>query len=598
MLKGLAITLSLICVSLPALAQAPPMMPASQVQRGMRGVCHTVFQGSQIEPFDFEVLGTMHGMLGPKLDIFLARLEGDKAGFTGVVAGMSGSPCYINNQLIGALSYRFGQFTKEPIAGITPIAEMLKIFEIPTQINPANSQAYQPLSYQQALAQLPARQHNTSWQGQATQVQAISTPLQMGGISAKTLSIFGADLQKLGFEPVAASSSGQHGNPQAPRKLEMGGSIAGQMVRGDISMSGTGTVSYVDGDKVLAFGHPFFNSGQIQLPMATSYIQHILVSEAGSYKMAEDGVEVGTITQDRATAIAGKIGQYSRMIPVQLQMHDQARVDAEQVNFEVFQNPSMTPMMMAVSVYNSLQGRLQFNQGGNIKLTGQLKVDGRSIDFNRFYSASEQEEVEILAARDLADTLFKLWNNPFHTPKIESMKLDFRFRPESLLATIDEIWADRLEVRPGESVNLHVRLKNYRQADLIRHLKIEIPSDAQPGPMSLLASSGALLDQLEDGLKTDYLSYQEILDDLSQKRASDQLYLKWIAEEPGISLYSKIYPKLPASVAEQLDVTQNMSHTVPLIRSPGIEYSFPTQYDLRGQQFIKFFVSSQGRVIN
>ncbi len=598
MLKGLAITLSLICVSLPTLAQTRPMMPAAQVQRGMRGVCHTVFQGSKIEPFEFEVLGTMHGMLGPKLDIFLARLEGEKASYTGVVAGMSGSPCYINDQLIGALSYRFGQFTKEPIAGITPIADMLKIFEIPNQVNPANRQAYHPQTYQQALANLSTPQQTTHWQGQATQVRAIATPLQMGGISAKTLSVFGADLQKLGFEPVAASSSGQQGHPQAPKKLEMGGAISGQMVRGDISMSGTGTVSYVDGDKVLAFGHPFFNSGQAQIPMATSYVQHILVSEMGSYKMAEDGIEVGTITQDRATAIAGKVGQFSRMIPVQLQMHDQARVDAEQINFEVFQNPSMTPMMIAVSVYNSLQGRLQFNQGGNIKLTGQLKVDGKTIDFNRFYSATEQEEVEILAARDLANTLFTLWNNPFHTPSIESMQLDFSFRPESLLASIDQIWADHLEVRPGESVNLHVRLKNYRQQDIVRHLKVQIPSDAQPGPMSLLASSGPLLDQLEDSLKTDYFSYPDLLEDLSHRRAGDRLYLKWIAEEPGISLYSKVYPKLPASVAEQLDITQNMNHAVPLIRSPGIEYSFPTQYDLSGQQFIKFFVSSQGRVIN
>jgi len=255
-------------------------------------------------------------------------------------------------------------------------------------------------------------------------------------------------------------------------------------------------------------------------------------------------------------------------------------------------------MMMAVRVYNTLQGRLQFNQGGNIKLTGQLKVDGQTIDFNRFYSATEQEEVEILAARDLANTLFTLWNNPFHTPKIESMKLNFSFRPESLLASIDEIWADHLEVRPGESVNLHVRLKNYRQQDVVRHLKVQIPSDALPGPMTLLASSGLLLDQLEDNLKTDYWNYQELLDDLKQNRAGDRLYLKWIAEEPGLGLYSKVYPKLPASVAEQLDVTQNMSHAVPLIRSPGVEYSFPTEYDLRGQQFVKFFVSSQGRVIN
>lgn len=570
----------------PVYAQEP-LMPATAIQRGMKGTCRTVFQGSKVEPFEFEVLSVMHGMLGPGLDIILARLQGEKATFTGVVAGMSGSPCYLDGKLIGALSYRFGEFTKEPIAGITPIHDMLRIWEIKEQ--PA----------QAMLNPMLPRHRETPLQGQSSsQLKPIATPLHFSGFDPKVFKLFGKEFEALGFQPVAGSSGGQTGHPEAPKALEMGGAIAGQMVRGDISISGTGTVSYIDDKRVLAFGHPFFNSGHIQIPMATAYIQHILSSEAGSYKMAEDGVEVGTITQDRATAISGILGQQTRMLPVALQIHDQNQVDRSQVNFEVFQNPSMTPLLMATGIYNSLQGRLNFNQGGNLSLKGELTVDGKKLNFDRFYSTTEEAETPILAARDLAKTLFTLWGNPYQQPSIQGLKLNFQFRPQTLLASIEEVWVDQNEARPGESLNLHVRLKNYRQESVTRHLKVQVPSEAPYGPAILLASSGPLLDQLEDSLKTDYSSYAELLDDLSDTRSNDRLYLKWISEEPGMGMYAQIYPKLPSSVIEQLDISENISNTLPLMRSPGTEYSFPVNYDLNGQRFVRVFVTPRGRVIN
>lgn len=587
----------LLALTIPPARAAEKLMPLSEVQRGAQGECRTVFQGKTIEPFPFQVIDVMHGTIGPKLDLILARLQGEKATYTGVVAGMSGSPCYINGELVGALSYRFGSFTKEPIAGITPIHEMLRIFEIPEPKPDVARQAYQPLDYQTALKQ---RQQKLSYSGAAGkgELHPIATPLNFSGFDPAIVNLYRDDLQRLGFQAAMGSNGGVQGNPDAPQKLEMGGAIAGQLVRGDISISGTGTVSYIDGDKVLAFGHPFFDSGFVRIPMATAWIQHILVSEAGSFKMAEDGVPVGTITQDRATAIAGYLGQQTRMIPVSLQVQDQTQVDPSQLHFEVFQDPSNTPLMMAMSIHNALQERLQHNQGGSLSLEGQLQVDGQNIPLKRFYSATEQAETPIMAARDLANTLFALWNNPFQHPNIQKLDLKFKFEPQSAIATIDEIWPERTEVRPGESVGLNVRLKNYRNEGVVRHLRVQIPSDVPYGPLLLLVSDGETLDQLEDSLKTGYQNYPEMLADLSQIRDNDRLYLKWISEEPGLSQYGQIYPSLPASLTELLDNPDHFSHTVPLIRSPGTEYSLPTGHDLKGRRFLRFLVTPQGRILN
>jgi hypothetical protein len=409
---------------------------------------------------------------------------------------------------------------------------------------------------------------------------------------------YSESLGKLGFQSVMGGSGGGSGNPEAPAKLEMGSAVAGQLVRGDISISGTGTVSYIDGDKVLAFGHPFFNSGNVRIPMATAYIQHILVSELGSYKMAEDGAEVGTITQDRLTAIYGTLGDYSPMIPVTLNISDSTTIDPTTVKFEVFQDPSYTPMMMAMSVQNALSSRLQFNNGGNLSLKGSLRLDGKEIALDKFYSVPAQGETTQMAGQDLAQTLFALWNNPFRQPKIEQLKLDFTFRPQTLIAGIDEIWSDANEVRPGDEVTVNVRLRSFRNETAVKQLKLKIPADAPYGPLMLMASGGAELDQLEDGLKSGYHSYEELVADLGSARHSNRLYLKLITEEPGVMMYSQLYPKLPASVLERLDLPENLSHTVPLMRSPGSEVSAPLDYDLQGQRFLRLVVSPRGRVVN
>lgn len=603
-LLSLLASTSLLLASLPVVA-APSvpssqadLMPHTELKRGMTGSCRTVFQGQTVEPFNFEIIDVLHGSLGPKRDLILARLRGEKPEFTGVVAGMSGSPCYVNNRLIGALSYRFGIFTKEPIAGITPIRDMLSLFEIPERQPASDSSVYLPPSYKDAMNKLSQPSAPIQLAGLSGSLQPISTPLSFSGFDQRVLAAYQGQLTNMGFQPVMGSSGGYSGHPDAPAQLEMGGSIAGQLVRGDISISGTGTVSYIDGNRVLAFGHPFFGSGHVRIPMATSYVQHIMVSEMGSYKMAEDGREVGSITQDRLTAIYGTLGEHSRMIPVEVKLQDQTTIDPDHVNFEVFEDPGYTPVMMAMAIQNSLASRLQHNLGGNLSLSGSIKVDGKTIPIERFYSAPEQLETPGMASQDLAQTLFALWNNPFKQPKIEKVSLNFAFRPQTMIANIDEVWSDTPEIRPGDSVNVNVRLRSFRNETTVRQLKVQVPSDAPYGPLMLMVSNGPALDKLEDELKSGYSSYESLIDDLGSSRSSKRLYIKVITDEPGVMIYNQLYTKLPGSVLERLELPENISHSVPLMRSPGTEYSLPVDVDLQGSRFLQLQVSARGRVVN
>lgn len=581
------------------------LMPVKEIQRGMEGTCRTVFQGKTIEPFGFKVLSLMQGMLGPGQDVILTRLTGEKAEFTGVVAGMSGSPCYINGKLIGALAYRFGNFTKEPIAGITPIQNMLEIFQLPAEPAKMTSGTYIPQSYQQSLSQM-----QKSMSGATSGFQRIATPLSFGGFRSEVLAHYQSDLDKLGFQTVmgglstpnaaanaASSGTGSIANPDMPEKLEMGGAVAGQMVRGDLSIEGTGTVSYIDKNRVLAFGHPFFNEGYVQIPMATAYIHHILSSEAGSYKMSQAGHEVGTIVQDRLTAIYGEIGKKTPMIPMQVQIQDTANVDPALLKLEVFQSPTMTPMLMAMSLHNVLTSRLNYNLGGTLVLEGSLNVDGQALKFQNDYRMEPGQDVVIVAVQDLANSLFALWGNPFQKPDIRGLNLKVSLQPQYRQAQIRRIWTDNDDVKPGEAVTLHVELSNWRQERVVRNFKMQIPADTPYGPLTLLAGDARSIDGLEASVRTGFTGYSDLLSHLFSQRSNSDLHLMLITNEGGMSQHSTLMAKLPASVQELLFTPETESLTIP-IRSPGSEQKIATDTDLKGQATLQLWVTPHAKAIN
>lgn len=573
-----------------------PQMPVKDIKVGMKGTCQSVFRGTKIEPFEIEVLGLMKGMLGPKQDVILTRLTSENGKFTGVVSGMSGSPCYIDGKLVGALAYRFGALTKEPIAGITPIQTMLDVMKLPRVVPtlPGQRVHYQPRALDKALAQFQPRKLGA---GQNT-LTPIATPLSFAGMSPTALTPFQTALQNVGFQPTMSglnNSGDLIDGVKMPDKLVPGGAIAGELVRGDISIAGTGTVTYVDGENVLAFGHPFFGDGYVKIPMATAYITHILVSELGSYKMAQSGNVVGTIVQDRLPAIYGKVGKMTPMIPVKFHIKDSSSVDPKTINLDIVEHPLYSPLFTAVTLNSSLNERLNFNKGGTLKLKAKVELkDGPPIEIEDYYSVDEQGATPILAARTLADKLFTLWDNPFHQPKMKSVDVSVELAPQTRIAMIDEVWTDTEDAKPGDSVTLYVRMKTYRHEEVTRSIKVQVPEDTPNGMLSLFVSDGKSMERLFNSLQTGYESYTSLVNSLQGTRKSDDLHVLLVSDQRGVANGTQMYSELPPSVMELFSQPSATRKFIPLMRSPGEELTVPVGYDIKGQGAAHLYISDQG----
>ncbi|HSF24013.1 MAG TPA: SpoIVB peptidase S55 domain-containing protein, partial [Blastocatellia bacterium] len=287
-------------------------MPLEQVRPGMKGHGMSVFQGSKPERFEVEVLGTLQGMPNPKQAIVIARLSGPLVERSGVFAGMSGSPVYIDGKLVGAVAYAF-PFAKEPIAGITPIKYMIGVFEQGGEESPRSSQRVSfktligaadgsftgdsPAAAAQAQAQTVS---GGAFTGQT--MVPIATPVTFSGISQATVDMFASDLKRLGIQPIAGIGGGSSLGPMVPftkETLSAGSSVSVQLVRGDFTIDASGTVTYRDGERVYAFGHPFLSSGRTSWPMAESSVITVVPNVNNSFKLSSGGSLVGAINQDR-----------------------------------------------------------------------------------------------------------------------------------------------------------------------------------------------------------------------------------------------------------------------------------------------------------
>ena len=328
-------SLALLVVSLPA---APPYYAIDDIKPGMVATGHTVWQGDKIEEFQVHIIGVLRNVIGPRRDLILARLEGGPLAHTGVIAGMSGSPVYLDAKLIGAVSYSLGAFSKEPIAGITPIAEMIDAATLDAPRPPTGTRARleMPVTRESVAAAMRA---SMSWarpfadrpgdvqifgdgvSGQvATMLRPIATPLNFGGFSPEVAEMLGASFRDYGFLPVAGAAAAAQTPSMTNTPLRPGSAVGVNIVSGDFNMGATGTVTEVVGNKIYAFGHPFFNLGPIAFPMTQAYIHTLLPSMTSSMKISTLGDIIGTVRQDRATTIAGLTGDGPATIPVKISL--------------------------------------------------------------------------------------------------------------------------------------------------------------------------------------------------------------------------------------------------------------------------------------
>ncbi len=317
-----------------------PTIPVDQIHTGMRGVAYTVFEGVKPEAMDVEVLGVLHNQNGPKSDIILVRLHGPKVEYTGVVAGMSGSPVYFNGKLAGAIAFRIGEFSKEPIAGVTPIAYMLEINALDKSPAEEASAAKPGVTNVAGKTASPGESVSlSSAQDFTNYLKPIEAPLVFNGFSEDTVRRFAPQFASAGITPVMGA--GSVSDEKQPEPLEAGSAVSAILVRGDMGIAATCTVTYIDPQRLLACGHPLLQFGSVDLPMNKAQVLATLPSPMNAFKIVNTTEEVGVFVQDRHTGIMGVFNKQPDMIPVTLTIHGGA--GAKEFHYEVLNNPAPEP---------------------------------------------------------------------------------------------------------------------------------------------------------------------------------------------------------------------------------------------------------------
>lgn len=570
-------------------ATQPNIIPLEQIHAGMKGTALTVFEGTTPEQMDVEILGVLRNSNGPKGSIILARLHGKTVEFNGVVAGMSGSPVYIDGKLAGAIAFRIGEFSKEPIAGITPIQEMLEIGELDNSPAP---------DAQAATKNPPAATSRTSGPGlpadpsagYASYLRPIETPLVVTGFSEDTMRQFGPRLAQVGIVPVMGV--GSVSGTKQPEPVVPGSAISAVLVRGDMNMAATCTVTYVDPTRLLACGHPILQFGQVQMPMYKAEVLATLPSTSNAFKIVNVTEEVGTFVQDRHTGILGRFGQDARMIPVTLTIHGTGAV--KQFHYEVVNNGKLTPTAMMATVYQALQGVNDSGEDITYRLKGTIDVAGfPPVNLqNMFAPADAGGPTAAAVAAAIGERFNRIYENPYGRADFKAVNLDFDLLRERRWARLESARTDVTEVRPGDEITVEAVLRPYRGDRILRQVTVKIPTSTPRGSLRILVSDGDSLDRLRRmppafGRKLDLASTIAML---NQERSNNRLYVSLLEANPSAMVEDKIMPTMPASVMNVMEGMRGSQDMLVVGESSVNEASTPVDCVVSGAQVISISV--------
>jgi len=542
------------CLSLPlAFAQptAVETLPLSQIHAGMHGTAYTVFQGIKPEPMEVEVLGVLRNVNGPKGDIILVRLGGAKAEYTGVVAGMSGSPVYFDGKLAGAVAFRIGEFSKEPIAGVTPIAEMLEISALDRNpgTGPLEAKSSPIVSDKASGPGLP----NPTIQSLFNYLRPIETPLVFNGFSEDTVQRFASKFAAAGIMPVMGA--GSVSNEKQPDPIEPGSAVSAILVRGDMDIAATCTVTYMDASHLLACGHPLMQFGAIDLPMTKAQVLATVPSPLNAFKIVNSTESVGSFVQDRHTGILGEFGKQPSMIPVTLTIHGES--SDKQFHYEVLNNARLSPVAMMATVFNALHGVNEYGEETTYHMNGRIQVDGYpDVSVQDMFAAVDGGQPgAMLAATSLGERFGRIFDNPYSTPDIRSVQLDFDLVHERRWARLESARTDITEARPGDEISIEALLRPYRGEGVVEHIPIRIPTSTSRGPLRILVSDGDTLDHLSRGssLLARKLDLASTIASLNKEHVNNRVYVSLLEADPEAMIADKVMPSLPLSIMNVLD---------------------------------------------
>jgi hypothetical protein len=573
---------------------AVPILSFDEVEAGMRGTGRTVFRGTRIESFEVEILGKLPN-IGPDQNLILARCTGGPLEETGVMAGMSGSPVTVDGKLIGAVAYSWG-FSKQPLAGITPIDEMLSIAALDSPSPalrsgtlPPSLESLEPLLAPEGLDPF-FLEIAAGLLRRPAGALPVAVPLAVAGMGSRGLGRVAPFLDGAGLLPVQAGSAGAGAGP-APT-VEPGSAVGLKLVRGDLEMTAIGTVTWVDGDRVLAFGHPLFGLGQVDLPMTGADVQMLLPSLMRSARLATPLSEIGALRQDRASGVFGRLDADPQMIPVRFQVGEPGRADRV-YSFDIADDPLLSPLLLYLSLNGILSGRerplgaatVRLKEGSVIKM-----AEGDDVALDNIFAGSSAFDYGTGIA---AYILYLLMNNTWTPPQIAGVNLilDYDDVPQS--ATIRRTALDRYRVRAGDTVQATVVLAPYRGRDRVYRASLKIPDETPPGSLELQVGSAIAIARAE--VRREPIlprDLEQLIRLINTLRRNDRIYLSATREDTGVLLQGARLPNLPPSVASVLSRPRSKGNFVEVPRRSVLEEVVLTEYAVQGVARIELEVEA------
>jgi SpoIVB peptidase S55 len=586
------VSLVLLCLtSLAGLAEEKPkiqIMPEDQVKAGMHGVAYTVFEGVTPESMDVEILGVLRNMAGPKSDVILARLHGKKVEYFGVVAGMSGSPVYIDGKLVGAIAYRIGEFSKEPIAGITPASSMLEIDAMDKTPGPEEARGLSGAKQAAARTSGPGMAVTTDQQdaGYANLLKPIETPLVFTGFSENTIRLFSKEFASAGVVPVMGA--GSVSTDKQPEPLVPGSAVSAILVRGDMNIAGTCTVTYLDDSHLLACGHPLLQSGSVDMPMTKATVLATLPSPENSFKIVNTTEPVGAFIQDRRAGIMGRFDREPHMIPVTLNFSGVSH--PKTFHYEVLNNAKVTPAAMMATVFNAIQGMNEYGEDTTYRLRGDISVLGYpKLGVKNMYAPLDGATPTAYGiALSIGEHFSRIFENPYATPKIEGVELNFDLVPDRRSARLETARTDVTEARPGDQITIETLLRPYRGESILRQIPVKIPTSAPKGTLRILVSDGDTLDKMRrvSGPMSRRLDLGATIALLNKEHTNSELYVSLLEANPQAMVDDKVMPTLPLSVMNVMDGMRGTQDMIVVGESAVDEASTPVDYVVSGSQII------------
>jgi SpoIVB peptidase S55 len=535
-----ALRLIIFLIVASSLFSQTAIYPLREVRAGQRGIGKTVFSGSTIEEFQVEILGVLENV-APRQSVILARLSGGPLEKTGVMQGMSGSPVYINGRLVGAVALAFN-FAKEPIAGIRPIEEMLTVsVEQPSKAPPQT---------RASLREVPFGMAGTGIGSASASLVEIATPVSFSGFTSGTLERFAPELKKFGLEPRQGVSSGaklpsKMGNAA---QLRPGDMIAVELLSGDYSIGAEGTVTHIDAGRVYAFGHRFMAVGNTELPFARAEVLTLLPNVAASFKISSPLEWMGTITQDRSTAISGEVGRRADTVPLALTVKDGRRAPIA-YHMQMVQDRVLSPFILQMAIYSAIDATERTLGLGTYSLHGQVEFQHGLPPLILDNTYAGDFNVPIQASSGVASPLAFVMSAGFDALKIKNVTLSIEASERKRLLQIDQVTASRKDVRPGDAVELTVTFTGENGAELQKNLRYTVPVGAPAGTLNFTvadaSSSNALDYQQLTGVPK---SPTQLISLLNNLRPNTGAYIRVWRSDPAFQVQGADLPDPPPSV--------------------------------------------------